>query len=301
MSVEVSCACGQRFAAERRLIGKRVQCPSCGGPIDVLDSRGSASSHFANAPPPPSNYPAQGGYPSPGGYPPQGGYAPQTPTYVPPTYTPPAPKKRKMKKAPFGVAASDSWASNPGRLRANPFQYCLHYPLWPAVYGLMFVGFLPLIFAVHWLFCCVSITGLILLIREWFVVRQHFWCGCVNPGVVVSLNPMLIAVCTDLSKGSGTYLAVKVIRSRLDRIQGQPPQIGTRVATVALYDGAPIDLGKPAWHTFYPVPVECVTTDLADMQGVLASISATDWQDLSTCLAQVPQPFRTGLYRMGRH
>lgn len=35
MSIEVTCQCGRRFAAQPHLAGKRVQCPVCGMPIVV--------------------------------------------------------------------------------------------------------------------------------------------------------------------------------------------------------------------------------------------------------------------------
>ena len=35
MSIEVTCRCGQRFAAEEYLVGKQVPCPFCGSPLAI--------------------------------------------------------------------------------------------------------------------------------------------------------------------------------------------------------------------------------------------------------------------------
>src|SRR5436189_3480868 len=35
MPIPVACACGKKFAAKDELAGKRLKCPSCGGPIDI--------------------------------------------------------------------------------------------------------------------------------------------------------------------------------------------------------------------------------------------------------------------------
>jgi len=44
MTIEVVCLCGQRFAAQSHLAGKRVKCSVCGSPIDVPGNAAAAQS-----------------------------------------------------------------------------------------------------------------------------------------------------------------------------------------------------------------------------------------------------------------
>lgn len=119
--------------------------------------------------------------------------------------------------------------------------------------------------------------------------------GCANPGVVVSLNPMLIAVSTDLTKGEGQYPAIKIIRKNLSTINGRKPIMGTKVATVSLYS-AGFDKNAPYWNDFYPLPVDCATGDSKVYRTVMNSFTDDDWAALRNGLSQVSRPLQKGLF-----
>lgn len=185
-------------------------------------------------------------------------------------------------------------ASNPGGIRLNPLQWFKSYPMWPCLWIGLLVGSIFLAFF-NWYFWIAACLFLAMNGLYWQRVKEHFKHGCANPGVVVSLDPMLIAVCTDLTKGIGEYPAVKIISKKMGTICGQVPQVGTRVATVALYS-ASVDENLPHWESFDPRPVDCATTDLNAMYGVMNSFTEEDWQELASFLSQVEQPFRPGLF-----
>jgi hypothetical protein len=130
----------------------------------------------------------------------------------------------------------------------------------------------------------------------WIRVKEHFLSGDTNPGVIVSLNPILIAVSTDLSMGIGSYPAIKIVRTRLPLIANQKPAIGACVAMVSLYS-YPIS-NAPHWSDFDPYPVMCATSDAAVINAKVASFSQEDWQELAQMLKNVPQPYKEGLYLM---
>lgn len=108
---------------------------------------------------------------------------------------------------------------------------------------------------------------------------------------------MLIAAYTDLSKGIGNYPAIKVFRKRLAQIGGQSPRLGSRLTVISTYAGVPND-GPPYWIDFDPRPVDCVTTDLSEIERIMASLDSNEWSELEAALRRVPQPYRKGLFRL---
>lgn len=128
-------------------------------------------------------------------------------------------------------------------------------------------------------------------------IRDHFLHGCLNPGVVVSVSPCLVAVMTDMSHRSGeSWPAIKITPQPLDRTSGPRPKIGDRVATVALYYGSQ---QRPRWDDFVPIAVPCVSTRREDVTQSLARLEADRpdvWGEMDRALASVPTPTRPGLY-----
>ena len=50
MGIQVSCQCGQRFSAASHLRGKRVQCTSCGRPIEIPAASGASAAQVPQSP-----------------------------------------------------------------------------------------------------------------------------------------------------------------------------------------------------------------------------------------------------------
>jgi hypothetical protein len=61
----------------------------------------------------------------------------------------------------------------------------------------------------------------------WKKVSEHLMYGCANPGIVLPLDPMLIAVSTDLTMGEVEYPVVRIIQKKLLSLCGKPPRVGT--------------------------------------------------------------------------
>jgi hypothetical protein len=121
--------------------------------------------------------------------------------------------------------------------------------------------------------------------------------GCANPAMIVGMEPMLIATSTDLTKGHGEFPVVKIIEKRLKTANGQPPQLGTRLITVALYSQSPDDDGtQPRWRTFDPRPLDCVTSDIGTMQRLMSGFSDDEWAELDSYLEMIPRPRIEGQY-----
>ena len=189
---------------------------------------------------------------------------------------------------------NNSRASNPGALRVSYLHWARAFPTGPISITLLFVLFAALAVTVNWFFwipfALVIPVAALILIRT----REHFVSGCVNPAVVVSQDPCLVAVCTDLSTGmAGSYPVIKVLPQPLKHMPGGAPKVGTRLAAVALYYGT----GEGGhWDGFDPVVINCVTGNRQDIDRVFSTISIADWKELGAGLKQVRTPRTPGLY-----
>ena len=188
----------------------------------------------------------------------------------------------------------ETTASNPGRARINALRWVCHYPKWPLIWASsLAINLFAVLALSHWfLLPLVPVLGLNAL--YWVRVKEHFRYGDTNPGVVISINPILIAVATDLTQGVGSYPAVKVFRIRSNRVMGVEPQPGTRLPTVALYTRSH-DPKCPHWSDFDPRPLEFATGDKEVIDRAMASFSEADWLRLETAIQKLPDT-KPGLY-----
>ena len=202
-----------------------------------------------------------------------------------------------MKEQNTWTLNDSAQASNPGNIKVNLIRWMRFYPKWPSILFGSFALFLMLAIFIHWGFYLLAVPALILSWMYWRRVQDHFAYGCVNAGVVVSTQPMLIAVSTDLSKGIGEYPAIRIIEKSLPAACNQPPQIGSMLPLVALYQPSP-DVRLPHWESFDPRPVECATGNRDTIQRSFESLTDSDWTELKSHLRQVPRPFQCGLYHV---
>lgn len=193
---------------------------------------------------------------------------------------------------------TNSAASNPGMLRISMFKFTMSFPTWPIVWtSLLLVSILVTVF---WSWCCIVLVMMFGLINfyYWRLVRGKFVGGCVNPGVVVSLDPPLLAVVSDLNKGGDAtpWNYVRVVPQPLLSMTGGPPQIGQKLPTVCLY--TPGDDNSPHFEMLSPTCVNCVTWSRHDIGRLFSSIQPSEWQELQEALKLVPQPPAEGLYKV---
>lgn len=203
-----------------------------------------------------------------------------------------------MEEQPVTWTMDDSTrASSPGGIRVSRLLWLRHYPKWPFLWAASLIVMVVLAWMVHWVFWIPAGLLLGMNFLYWKRIQEHFLHGCVNASVVVSLDPMWIAVATDLSKGIGDYPAIKIIHKELSRIGGQQPQVGSRLPTVALYASDGKD-ETPHWVDFDPRPAQCATSDDRELQRLMDSIDSEDWDDLDARLGEIPRPYHVGLYRL---
>jgi len=127
---------------------------------------------------------------------------------------------------------------------------------------------------------------------------RHFMRGDGNPGVVVSLDPTLIAVATDLNNSSlEHYPVVKVVQTKLKRSRGEELKTGSIVGTVAQYSAAAAKADHFA--DFDPVPADLATGNEGDLSSLLASFDKNHYQQLVASVSRLPQPYQPGLFYLG--
>ncbi len=130
-----------------------------------------------------------------------------------------------------------------------------------------------------------------------YLKSRKFKTGDANPGVIVSLDPTLLAVHTDLAKDEIEFPAIKIVRTRITSVNGKPFKVGTCIPTVSQYlDSA----GRDAmhWGDFEPEPAAYATSDEDSINRLASTFGKDQFDLLSKSLKQIPRPFEPGLYAL---
>jgi hypothetical protein len=145
----------------------------------------------------------------------------------------------------------------------------------------------------HWAFWIGFGLGLVKNCSYWLGARLKALYGDVNPALVVSTDPYLIAVLANLDAvGDLPKPVIKVLSHPLQRMTGGPPQVNTPLATVASYDGE----CEGYWTDFFPEVINCITTDTSVIRRVVATIGEDEWDQLTDGLNQLRRPYRKRIY-----
>jgi hypothetical protein len=191
---------------------------------------------------------------------------------------------------------TDSEADKPGRIRVSLLRYTRAFPhlviWWFVTLGVFVAGGALL----HWSLFVPAALVLFLMNRHWRNLQGHFLSGCINPGVVLSVDPPLVAVSTDLSNSEGEFPVVKVLRQPLSMLVLEPATPGLRVATVALYEWDTGQAGR--WDGFRPILADAATGNRAEIERCLDALGDEEWSELETGLEQVPEPYEPGTWRV---
>ena len=209
-----------------------------------------------------------------------------------------------------------TYASTPGRFRLNFWLWARCFPG-----RLAFMLLPPLVLLtsgartgnplVLWLMVLVPLPR---LAAEIGVLRRKCAEGNVNPAVVVSLRPCLIAVSANMGKRPGdAWPVIKILHQPLGRAPGPRLQVGDRLPAVALYQnggsaaalswGGLVPSAGRHWGDFSPTAVACLTDDGDAVREAMRRLEVNEfgpdhWARLSENLARVPQPYKPGLYWM---
>jgi hypothetical protein len=127
---------------------------------------------------------------------------------------------------------------------------------------------------------------------------EQFEHGCANPGVVVSVDPYLVAVHTDLTQGGGEeWPVVRIDRQPLEKTRQARFAVGDRVIAVAFYGGN-ANVSRRHWVNFTPIVANCVSDDQYALRDLYNRMEPKDWQDMEKYVAMIQTPYVPGLYWM---
>ena len=183
-------------------------------------------------------------------------------------------------------------ASNPGNVKLKPTVWLFHDLRKISIQSflLLFSIVLFVVLRQDWMIMLI----LYLLFRNgsyWLRMKDHFQLGDSNGGIVVSVNPTLVAVTTDLRKGYGEYPVVKIIEfpSLKDVIPGE------KIATIALYTESEEEY-LPHWIDFHPIPLVFANDDEELHINTVKSYTVDYWENLERRLQDIERPFYPGIY-----
>jgi Protein of unknown function (DUF3239) len=213
---------------------------------------------------------------------------------------PPLPSQRPQAREVFDYPTA---ASRPARAHVVFRIWAKHYPLWPSILGVLVV-------IAFWHFCAYAdqfsedshfaqlwsfvgfMVSLISFLIYRMVVQLHFNIGDTLPGKVIALNPVRVAVCTDLSTGEGSCPVLKIVKVPLKQVMGMPVEVGQNLVMVATYQRP---ISKNRWANFNPKPLEAATNDYVRIYELLNSIAQNEWMELLSAIHAIGT-CKPGLY-----
>lgn len=155
----------------------------------------------------------------------------------------------------------------------------------------MIIGYLMMV-RIHWFFGIILIAALLYSIWYWLMASNRFKGGDMNPGKVISLNPTLVAVASDMRKFTGDFPILKIIQTKLPK---EDQKIGKVIPTVALYNDNPH--GYPFWAEFHPVPVIHGIKDRNHIQQILTNFSKVSMDSLDEYIEKTNAK-EVGIYKV---
>lgn len=265
MAIAVTCQCGKTYSVPESMAGKRAKCKVCGEAI-LIPAEEVLVPTAAEEP-----------------------ALPMTAESASPQIQADLEHIRRL----TGTAAS-----RPGRLRTDWIKYTINFPQLPSI--ALASSAIPALLGhlVHGAFYGLLLLGLPVTYLLWRKIQYQFIGGCINPGKIVSLDPPLVAVMTDLLRApeSGPCPVIRVLPQPLSGMTGGKPRLDQHVGTIAIYHED--DEGSPHWNTFVPTVAACVTRKMEEIDRVQRSLDDSDWRELDAALKQIPRPYEPGLYRI---
>lgn len=202
----------------------------------------------------------------------------------------------------------DFHASNPANFRLDALHYYrydwYHDQGWQFYLYLMLLPAL-VIAVLGYFFVCAWVLMLLPILMLWrhnSLKYKHAREGALCPAKVLSINPDLVAMATNLSYvADKSFPVIHVTSASFRHFAGEPVRLGERLVMVTSYDlGEGQENHEPAEGKFFGVmmcePVRGMTRNAQTSQRTLDSISEESWRDLDHGLKQIPQPPQSGTY-----
>jgi len=187
-------------------------------------------------------------------------------------------------------------APRQGNIKIQPLTWLKAYPKYPVIFASL--SLLALVLSMTISFWFLFLFAFLIIVVNgfyWKNVQEHFNHGALISGKVVFNEPSKIAFVTDLSKGEGSYQAIKVIEKKLLDESGKPLIHGQKVTAVALYYEH-LKGEYPFFKDVDPRPIQTATSDQRVIKHSVNQISDEEWQAVSEMIDLLPQNPAAGLY-----
>jgi len=188
---------------------------------------------------------------------------------------------------------SNSMASFQGSFNLDILQWIKFNPesVVKRAFFLLFFGFAT-IYKFHWIFLVLFIVILFLNIRYWAEVKNKFKGGDINPGRVISLDPLKVATITNMGKSGGGFPILKIFETNLPE---EDKYLGKNIPTIALYGQGMSDL--PFWVTFEPVALSLGVKNRNSIDEIISQFTEEDLNQLELSIKQVNSD-QPGIYKV---
>ena len=192
----------------------------------------------------------------------------------------------------------DTYASNPAGIRVQTGQFLKREGFSLLVVAIVIhIPVVPL--AVFWTPWCWLGSSL------WFAWLALDYIGSVRlmqsgdicPAKVISLDPGILAVYTDMStRPDAAHPAIVVTEVSLKNLSGGKIKVGERLAVSCFYQGEPEFMDQHWTNLSVVEPVRAATANVQDVKRTLRSIEEELWQCLDTGLASSGNPSKPGVF-----
>lgn len=188
-------------------------------------------------------------------------------------------------------------ASLPAQIYPNIFKYSLHYPVVPIIFIISQITALHFLMMVQQRHIIGWVIPVVLVAMYYRHLYHYSFNGDLNPGKVVSVKPLRLAVAADLSIGEKEYKVVKIISPNIKYCGSRRLKVGDRVPTIALYCHP--QAKEYRWGDLTPKPVQCFTFNRFKIEEAKNRIDQHLWDELDNAIRSMPAQIQThGLYRI---
>ena len=291
MRIRFSCECGAIYEVPGNYAGKTLKCKACEQPICVPQS--------SQISPEKSPSKAQAEQSTAVSWDTDIDSAmaavPFPPMRKPIAYSPEAQSLRA--KHARNEQGQGFTAANPALLRVNLWKYFRSFP-YPFMLRL---GLLAMALGLSTITCIgypLVLACAYFMFRLVQSVRKKFVSGCICPARILTVDPPVIAVYSDLSLGVGSCKVIRLMEQPLHRLEPFRARPG-RISTVCFFQGMCPGFSD---HWFMPLPTitELASNKTIELKRAFDSIPDSLWEELEQGLTQLPEnpEFRT--YRVIR-
>ncbi len=191
----------------------------------------------------------------------------------------------------WGFSTADgARATNQVNLEISLWTYLANRPDYYTKLVLILLFWIVISIIFSWLFLFYLIR---ILLTHFFALMAHrnmFLSGTLNPGIVIQVHPVKIAVLTELAKSGEGYPIIRVKKVELPL---KYRKLNTRIPIAGSYQFLH---NQPFWDFFNPLPIPAGVSDHKIVEKKINEIAVYDWVRLTKNLMNLGSNLKEGYY-----